>query len=443
MRRMIADAPWPVVLLVASFLAPTELSLYLGGLRLPPHRVALLVLILPALWRLARGRDGLRVRAFDVLFAGYAAWTIGVFMHHQGQSEGLQFGGSLALESLGGYLVARVWIRDVATYRASMRLLVGAIAAAGLIALPEAVLGIHYVHDILRELTGYHHPIGHETRLGLTRAYGTFDHPIHLGTFCASVAALVWFNEPRLKEARRKVGIIAAATFMGLSSAPLLCFFLQVAFVGWDKLTRGVKGRFALTLVAVALLYAGLSLVMTRSPFMIVATGMVLDSWTGYYRMVIWEWGLINVWANPLAGLGLGDWERPWWMISASVDAFWLVITMRAGIPAFLLLVAAIVTMSVAVNRAGKRAPLAEMRQAALAWSMALIALSLVACTVHFWNVLHAYFFFFLGLAGWLADAQRVQAGRSSDRAHATGVADGRARRVGYWADPPEGLAAR
>ncbi|HRD77364.1 MAG TPA: hypothetical protein PK264_15765, partial [Hyphomicrobiaceae bacterium] len=345
MRRLVCDAPWPVVLLVASFLAPTEFSLYLGGMRLPPHRVALLLLILPACWRMARGRDGLKMRIFDVLFAAYAAWTVGVFMHHQGQAEGLQFGGSLALESFAAYMVARAWIRDSTVYAATIRLLIGAIAVSGLIALPEAVLGIHYVHDILRELTGYHHPIGHETRLGLTRAYGTFDHPIHLGTFCASIVALVWFSEPRLNRARKKVAVVTAATFMGLSSAPLLCLGLQGSFVGWDKLTRGIKGRFALTLFAVAILYAGLSLVMTRSPFTIIATGMVLDSWTGYYRMVIWEWGLINVWANPLTGIGLGDWERPWWMISASVDAFWLVVTMRAGIPAFLLLVAAIVAL--------------------------------------------------------------------------------------------------
>jgi hypothetical protein len=41
---------------------------------------------------------------------------------------------------------------------------------------------------------------------------------------------------------------------------------------------------------------------------------------------------------------------------------------------------------------------------------MSLIALTLVGCTVHYWNVLYAFFFFFIGLAGWMADPVKVRA---------------------------------
>jgi hypothetical protein len=51
-----------------------------------------------------------------------------------------------------------------------------------------------------------------------------------------------------------------------------------------------------------------------------------------------------------------------------------------------------------------------DARRLAMGWMMSLIALSLIGCTVHYWNVLHAYFFFFLGLGGWLADPLRVRA---------------------------------
>ena len=50
------------------------------------------------------------------------------------------------------------------------------------------------------------------------------------------------------------------------------------------------------------------------------------------------------------------------------------------------------------------------MRGFARAWLFSLIALSLAACTVHFWNALYAYFFFFLGLGGFMADPKRVRA---------------------------------
>jgi hypothetical protein len=43
----------------------------------------------------------------------------------------------------------------------------------------------------------------------------------------------------------------------------------------------------------------------------------------------------------------------------------------------------------------------------ATGWMISLTALLLVACTVHYWNVPYAYFFFFLGLGGWMADPLR------------------------------------
>jgi hypothetical protein len=48
-----------------------------------------------------------------------------------------------------------------------------------------------------------------------------------------------------------------------------------------------------------------------------------------------------------------------------------------------------------------------ETRSFAFGWMTCLIALTLAGCTVHYWNALYAYFFFFLGLAGWLADPVR------------------------------------
>lgn len=409
MTRSKGKAPLAILILVASFLAPTELSLFLGGLRLPPHRVALLILLPIALWRMATDRT-VRILTFDVAFLLFNVWTLSVFLHHHGDSEGLQFGGSLALESFGAYLVARAFVRDQEAYSGTVRLLVVAVAISGLVALPETLTGWHYVHDLLGNLTGYQHPIGHETRLGLTRAYGTFDHPIHFGTFAASALALVWFATPRQRLRRKRVATIALVTALGLSSAPLLCLGVQIGLVGWHRLTRGMAGRVPLTLVIIAGLFIGLSLVSDRSPFAFIATGMTFDAWTGYYRLLIWEHGLENVWANPWTGIGLNDWTRPWWMVSASVDAFWLVIAMRSGIPAFLLLAVALALLVHAtLSRARKAEP--HVRRIAMGWTMSLIGLALIGCTVHFWNVLYAYVFLLVGLSGWIADPIRARPG--------------------------------
>lgn len=406
MTRTATKVPIPVVLILLSFLCPTEFSLYLGGLRLPPHRLALLMLLPLAFAKILSSRDQ-RLRAFDVFFILYGVWTVWVYYLHSGH-EGFVYGGSLALEALGGYFVARAYVRTTEQLRATMRAFITAVIVAGLFALPETLLGQTYVHNFLHKMTGYYHPVGVETRLGLTRAYGTFDHPIHYGTFCAALLAIFWFAEPRAMKRKINSVLMAFATFLGLSSAPMLCLGLQGGMLVWDRVTRTIKGRMGLTLAGIAGVYIGMSLLSNRSPIAFIATGMTLDPWTGFYRLQIWENGMLNVWANPWTGIGLADWERPWWMISDTVDAFWLVITMRQGIPAFLLLAIAIILLGRDIMKRRMRHTDGQAQKIALGWMMSLIALSLVGATVHYWNVLHTYFFFFIGLGAWIADPTRA-----------------------------------
>ena len=398
--------PIPVVLILVSFLCPTEFSLYIAGLRLPPHRLALLILFPIAIARLIASPDQ-RIRNFDIAFILYGLWTLGVYSLHSGK-EGFVYGGSLALEALGGYFVARASVRTTEQLRATMRASILAIVAAMLIALPETLLGQIFTHDLLRQITGYHHPIGIETRLGLTRAYGTFDHPIHYGTFCAALLALFWYAESRTANRKINAGTMTFATFLGLSSAPMLCLGLQGGMLMWERVTRSIKARMALTMTALAGLYVTMSMLSNRSPIAFIATGMTLDPWTGFYRLQIWEAGLQNVWASPWTGIGLGDWERPWWMISDTVDAFWLVTGMRQGIPAFLLLALAIILLARSVLKRRWRHADGQAQRIAMGWMMSLIALSLVGATVHYWNVLHTFFFFFIGLGAWIADPTRA-----------------------------------
>ena len=53
-----------------------------------------------------------------------------------------------------------------------------------------------------------------------------------------------------------------------------------------------------------------------------------------------------TVYSNPLFGLGVnvGSWDRASWM-GGSVHNFWLLMTMRYGVPAFLMLAFAIFVM--------------------------------------------------------------------------------------------------
>ncbi len=410
MTNSAAKTPLPVMLLIASFLCPSELSLYIAGLRLPPHRLALLVLLPLALARLAEGR-GLRIKPFDHLMIGFGVWLTLVYTWHHAW-EGFVYGGSMALECLGGYMLARAYVRTEAEYRSSVRFMFWAVMAAAAIAFVDVLAGEYFTRRVLRDWFGGDPLPQMQFRAGLARATSTFDHPIHYGSFAAVMLAIYWSVEKRTGAAAARAGCITFATVLSMSSAPLLSIALQSGLLVWERVTRGIVNRTSLTLTAVAGLVLGVALVSTRGPVQIIATSFTLDSWTGYYRTQIWEHGLDNVWAHALLGIGLNDWERPDWMVSSTVDAFWLVTAMRSGIPGFLLMLLPILLIARAVNQRAFSGHDKVRRRLARGWMISLVSLCLVAVTVHFWNVVQAYFFFLVGLGGWLADPVRSKAAK-------------------------------
>ncbi len=400
-------APLPVTLLIIAICAPPEASLWIGSLRLMMHRVVLLVFILPALLRLFQARD-LRFTLFDGLFVAYNAWTVLVFMVHLGPLDGLQFGGSLTLESLGAYVVARAYIRDEAAYEATLGVLLLTIGVVGLLAVPEAFLRSHYIHRWLAPVTGINITIYDEIRRGLMRAASTFEHPILYGAYCSSIAGMVWFSAQRRRQQWRNQSMLAGATILAMSSAPLNAIVIQGLLGVLNQLTRGIPNRIKMLGGAALIGYILISLLSDRSPIAFIAMNISLDPWTAYHRVLIWTYGMENVWANAVFGLGLGEWVRPGWMHSASVDAFWLLIPMRAGIPAIILLVAATWVLVAHINRRRKNRP-RNIRRAALGWTISFVAVAFTGFTVHYWDALHAYFFLLLGMGGWLADPLKLR----------------------------------
>jgi hypothetical protein len=430
MARFFRDVPWPVLLLVIGIVAPFELSVYLGSIRLPPHRIAILLFILPALCKLASGRD-LRASTYDVVFLVYAAWTVGVLIKHEGFGAGGEFGGALALESFGAYVIARAYIRDRRAFEATIRLLFGAVVVLGLVALIESISGQMLLRRWLQSITGVYHPLKIEHRLGLTRATTTFEHPILYGTFCASLFAYGWLVSRTYVAAGLRSGYVAAATYLSLSSAPLLCIMVQTAMIFWERVTRRLQFRMTVSIVLAVVLYVLIELASSRGAVEAIVTRLTIDSGTAYYRLQIWTYGLDNVWDNPLWGIGRSNWTRVWWMASNSVDAFWLVIMIRVGIPAALLLVLAILLLLSGVYR-GARRQNPETARLSHAWMISILAMICVALTVHYWDSSHAYFFMLLGAGGWIADPMPARRPLAVRRPRATGRAVARGPRPYY-----------
>lgn len=408
--------PAPVALLCFILLCPTFLSLDIAGLRLPPYRFLFLILLPLALVRMM-SRPDIRIRGFDVLVGLLAVWQVAIYAYNDGQA-GLVYGGSLALEILGGYFIARAYVRDPGVMISTVNLLVVTIAILGAIALIDMITGRYVLYEIMSPFLSLPPPTEAEYRWGLRRSNATFDHPIHYGVYCASVLALVWYAARDPVRRYMRAGFVAFATFLALSSAPLLSVGLQSAMIAWNTLTRGFPMRLYITLAIISGLYIGVMFVSNRPPLQLLITGMTFDPWTGIYRTWIWEHGLANVWASPWTGLGLADWERPDWMVASTIDSFWLVLAMRSGIPAFLILALAIGLLMRAVVRRGSRSKDPIRRRLAAGWMISLLALCLLGATVHYWNVLHTAFFFYLGLGGMLADPKPMRKPRPRAASH-------------------------
>jgi len=405
-RALAARLPWIPALLLLSILIPTDISFYAGSLRLTPYRVVLLLTFIPAAWKVYAGRD--KTIASDWLMLGFIVWSALALAKHHGPSVAIESGGIFAVEGLGPYLIARAWVRTPGEFRGVVRALVWSVIALAPFVVVETLTGKHFIRDISTAVMGkgFWSPIN--TRYGFHRAYGPFDHPIHLGVFSASVVGVAWNSFERARDrvsytrVIRTCGVMASAV-SSFSSGAMASISTQFLVFGWERFSRGMQSRWLTLTGGLIAMYIAIDMLSNRSGAQVLLARLTFSASTAYGRMLIFEWGLHkNVLVHPIFGIGFNEWVRPSWMVSGSVDNYWLVIAMRYGVPAFLMLAGASLLI---MYRAGKSArrlgPIAGMP--AMGWIVSFIGVIVAGATVHFWNALFVYFSFFLGLGVCLA----------------------------------------
>ena len=374
------------------------------GLALSPVRIFLILLFFPALIALF-GRRDLRIQAFDVLVLFSILWIIPAIIANNGLERGLKFGGSLALEALGGYVVGRAYVRNAREVVAVVRWYVLLVAVTVPFALSEAVTGVNVFLMLSTPADPIELTAGSYMRLGLHRAAVTFSHPILYGVFCAVGLGLSWFVFSRAAVRYLALGIILCATFLSLSSAPLLACFLALAFVAWERVTRRMPARVAVTLLGIVAMFGMIEFASNRTALEVVLQYVVLDYWTAYYRLLIWEHATTNIANSPWVGIGLNPWVRPSWM-PPSIDSFWLVYALLAGLPMVIMLACGILLLLWRVNKRAALVAPQQWQRVRLGWTVALLAISLQAFTVHYWGAMNSFFFFLVGMGAWMTDAK-------------------------------------
>ena len=412
-----------VGLLLVSLVLPVYFNL--GPLRLSPNRALLLLLFFPAMAGWVSGAAG-RIRVADFWVVGLCLWgTIAMFIS-AGMST-IQFSGITTVETFGAYLIGRVYIRTEAQYRAVIRILGMIVLLLVPGAIIESFTGIRIYNRLFDSVLPTFPWADYEKRLHMFRSQTGFEHPILFGVFTAFCFAPIYANARvttgRLKACMRSSQVIVA-TFFSLSMGAYLGIIIQLMLMTWGFVLRNVRLRWKILGILTTISYVVVDLLSNRTPFQVFSSYIAFDAHTAYWRVLIFKYGMENVWHNPFFGLGYYDtsWKRPDFMATSSIDNLWLVFAVRYGIPGFILILGVYLAVLIGLMRAKLINPILRGHRDALVFSF--IGLGIAICTVHLWSSSFVFMMFMLGSGAWFSD----DAADGNVSANANVVADGIAR---------------
>jgi hypothetical protein len=437
--------PWQVKLYLFCVAIPIWFNA--GPLLMSSLRLYLMIMIIPVLIRLLMGAYG-KLIVTDWLFIAHTAWMI-VALGVKSPEAVVGQVGSVGMEFLGGYAIGRAYVRTPEVFLALCRALALIVLCLVPFAVYEARTGRPLIVEWITRLPVVHSVgiVSIDQRLGLERVQGPFAHPIHFGLFCSVAFSLTFVAlKGVVGNTRRWVTatIVATTGFLGLSSGAWLAIILQIALIAWATVFDRLRWRWWLLVGLFALAYVVIDIFSDRTPIRVFMSYATFSAHNAYWRGIIFEWGIANVLgsaekgipASPLFGLGMGDWVRPHFMFSGSMDNFWLVMTVRYGIPGFLFLA---IGYALAIARVMRRDFTADqvLAQIRRAWVFTFLGLTFTLCTVHVWGSVYSLVFFMFGAGIWLITAEPARAGTM-----ATATPDTRPRGPAYSRFAPRPKAA-
>lgn len=389
--------PMVAIFLITVVLIPVELGFFVGPLFFTWSKAFVMIVAIPVM---VRAVSELKLVLPDILFITHTVWT-GICTVLNKGGGGIEGAGTYFLEFAVVYLLIRLEMRSLAQFQAVVRMLFWLVAACALMAIPEAMLKVRFIHEVASALTGLTYHFSEEERWGFLRAASFFEHPILHGLFCASLFSLMWFAEPGAAARLGKTVVITIGTFFALSSAPLLVLVAQMGLAMTERATRWLPARLMVITLGIVGLIAFLNVATGRGAFGILAS-LTINPQTAWYRTAIWENGLDDIWRSPIIGIVPESWTRLFWM-SSSIDNHWLLMAFMSGLPGLFLFFACIFAIWRRLTKgAGENRPPAY-RQLSLGWGIMIVALILGGATVAYFGRMQPLLAFFVSFGAALA----------------------------------------
>ena len=381
------------LLALSGIILPTQVQLFLGpGIRFTPGRLAIVLLLIPAL--LALFQSGRKVLLCDLLLFSTAAWMVLASVTVAGASA-LSAAGGDALDLLGGYLIARGLVFGPLALDAFIRVLKVFAIVAVIFAVADHVSGRLFVQDIIASFLHTSSPPQAGLRRNMVRAASTFDHEILFGVFCALTATILLYWERGILARSVAVGICLLGCVLSLSSVSLMLSGIAICVYAYDQLLNRYAWRWSTfwllagTLIAA---FAGAS----SNPLGWIVSHLTLDPQTGYFRMMIWEVALIYIGQSPIVGYAYGLFNNE--IVDGSVDAIWLLDTLRFGVPMVFLFFLANVSVFLPTRRQSNGAGDRGLDRKRQAFTLVVLLFMFSGLTVHFWNFMWMFWGLCLGI---------------------------------------------
>ena len=395
--------PSTVILIFIISLA-LPISFFLGSVRLSPYRLVLLLAIVPCFVSLLSS-SATRVRGPDVFIGLFAVWGALALFVNSPSGTAIEPAAVFVVESAGAYLLGRILITDARAFSKLVRYLFLTLLVLLPFAIAESLTDKPVILELLRPFVSVPANLDIGPRLGLHRAQVVFEHPILFGTFAASLFGMTYYIIFRQSTAPARIAgssSVVAASILSMSSGALAVLMAQFVLVGWDHMTRSLKNRWLILILLFAAFFLAVDILSNRTPFHVIVTYLTFSTGSAYNRILIFQYGIAEVWRNPLLGIGLGDWIRPSWM-SGSMDNFWLAIAVRYGVPAFVFLALAFFCFFRSVGKL--KLPIGSHASYRAGLFVSLGGIIIGGCTVHIWNASYCLVLFLLGSGMWMLDA--------------------------------------
>ncbi|WP_420587361.1 O-antigen ligase family protein [Ruegeria sp.] len=425
-RAGVKRTPFVIPLLFLGFVLPFYFDV--AGLEIGTYRLVLLIFIIPAMVRWLDGSGGFY--APDYMMLIYALWGSLALLYNHGFAR-WEFIGIVIVETLGPYFIARWMIRDADAFRTFAVWMFILILFMLPFSIYQSLMDKSLILDFFAKIGKVAKVVYDEPRLGLYRAQGSMPHPILFGIFCSVGFSLTWYvlgYNKNLGHKIPRIGVVLAATFTSLSSGAWLSVAVQIALMLWKVVFNAIRIKWNLLLYLFAGFYLLVDIVATRPPVQLFAAYMTLNSRSAWYRIHIFNNASDDVLNNPIFGIGINPFSRPAWMVG-SLDNFWMVVALRYGLPALILLVAILVVIYVKVGRVQLSGRLASYR---LGYFFALTGFSIAAISVHLWEATFCLLMFMLGAGLWMLNAED-----DADQP-AAGDRGGRPRKIRYTRFGPQ-----